>query len=433
MHREYDAIIIGAGVIGTAISLELARKGWRTLNVDRLPAAGYGSTSNSSAIIRTYYSTLDGTAMAYEGYHYWKDWAQYVGIEDRAGMARFRECGCLVMKVEHNGYLQKALRFSDELGIPYQELTPAQIQERIPGCDLSLFYPAKRMDDPGFAEPTGGEIQGAVFWPKGGYVIDPQLATHNLQCAAEAAGASFRFKANVADIRTTDGRVSGVELDNGEFIASPVVVNVAGPHSHKINQLAGVYAGMNIKTRAMRQEVAYVPGPAHYDYPNMGCVTADSDVAAYTRPDNNMLVVGTEEPPCDPMEWVDPDDFDQNLTEQALTQIMRIAQRNPMLAIPNQLRGVVALYDVSDDWIPVYDKTDLPGFYVAIGTSGNQFKNAPVAGRMMAHLISTCEAGHNHDADPVKYRMEHLGREVSIGFYSRNRVVNAESSFSVLG
>ena len=45
--QDYDAIIIGAGVIGAAIGYELARGGRRTLNIDKLPAAGYGSTSNS--------------------------------------------------------------------------------------------------------------------------------------------------------------------------------------------------------------------------------------------------------------------------------------------------------------------------------------------------------------------------------------------------
>jgi len=63
--KTYDAIIIGAGVIGAAVGYELAKKGRRTLNIDFLPAAGYGSTSNSCAIIRLYYSTLDGTAMAF--------------------------------------------------------------------------------------------------------------------------------------------------------------------------------------------------------------------------------------------------------------------------------------------------------------------------------------------------------------------------------
>eukprot|EP00913_Durusdinium_trenchii_P010198 g9560.t1 len=34
--RSYDAIIIGAGVIGNSIALELSRNGWRTLNIDKL-------------------------------------------------------------------------------------------------------------------------------------------------------------------------------------------------------------------------------------------------------------------------------------------------------------------------------------------------------------------------------------------------------------
>lgn len=49
---------------------------------------------------------------------------------------------------------------------------------------------------------------------------------------------------------------------------------------------------------------------------------------------------------------------------------------------------------------PIYDRTDLPGFYVAMGTSGNQFKNAPPAGRFLATLVERVEAGHDHDRDP---------------------------------
>jgi sarcosine oxidase subunit beta len=70
---------------------------------------------------------------------------------------------------------------------------------------------------------------------------------------------------------------------------------------------------------------------------------------------------------------------------------------------------------------------------MAVGTSGNQFKNAPIAGEMMAGLIVACEGGHDHDRDPVTFRLKHIGREVSLGFYSRRREVNPDSSFSVLG
>ncbi len=113
--------------------------------------------------------------------------------------------------------------------------------------------------------------------------------------------------------------------------------------------------------------------------------------------------------------------------------MLRHAQRFPGTGIPSQTKGVVDLYDVTDDWIPIYDKSDLPGFYMAIGTSGNQFKNAPIAGEMMAELIAACEAGRDHDRDPVSFHLRYLDRDLSLEFFSRRREVNPESSFSVLG
>ena len=44
-----------------------------------------------------------------------------------------------------------------------------------------------------------------------------------------------------------------------------------------------------------------------------------------------------------------------------------------------------------------------------------------------------CENGHDHDIDPVKLQLDYLDREIDLGFYSRNRKINEESSMSVLG
>ncbi len=127
-----------------------------------------------------------------------------------------------------------------------------------------------------------------------------------------------------------------------------------------------------------------------------------------------------------------------HFTDQWPTQVMREAQRIRGLPIPNQPKGVVDLYDASDDWIPIYDKSDLPGFYMAVGTSGNQFKNAPVVGAMMADLIQAdliqaCEAGLDHDAKPYQFWMPYLQRYFNVGFFSRRREINTDSSFSVIG
>jgi sarcosine oxidase subunit beta len=51
----------------------------------------------------------------------------------------------------------------------------------------------------------------------------------------------------------------------------------------------------------------------------------------------------------------------------------------------------------------------------------------------MAELISRVEAGQNHDSDPVQFPLTYTRRICNIGFFSRLREVNAESSFTVMG
>jgi sarcosine oxidase subunit beta len=434
MSQAYDAIIIGAGIIGAAIGFELSQRGRRTLNVDMLPASGYGSTSNSCAIIRVYYSTLDGCAMAYDGYFYWKHWADYLGAETGETLSAFHETGNMVMKTKLNDGLRKQLAHLDALGIPYEHWSGDKIVERFPFYDLTSYAPAKRLQEPDFGEPTGGTIDGAVYFPTGGYISDPQLAAQNIQHAAQRAGAEFLFNKRVVEIPTTANRVQGIVLADGQRIAAPVVVNVAGPHSNKINALTGAGRDMQITTRALRQEVAHVPAPPGVDYAGLACVTSDSDAAVYTRPElGNNILIGSEDPPCDEHRWVDPDDYDQNFSDQWTVQAQRLAQRFPSLGIPNKLKGCVDLYDVTEDWIPIYDRSCVGGFYLACGTSGNQFKNAPVAGKAMAALIEYCEAGKDHDARPLRYRLEHLDHEIDLATFSRLREVNQNSTFSVLG
>ncbi|MEX3007719.1 NAD(P)/FAD-dependent oxidoreductase [Hoeflea sp. TYP-13] len=434
MALTTDAIVIGAGVIGAATALELNRSGIRTISVDKNPAAGYGSTSGSCAIIRVHYSTLEGTAFAYEGYHYWREWADYLGVEDERGLAEFRETGCLVMCTEQNGFMRKHTDICEELDIPFERWGTGQILERLPIYDLTSYWPAKRMDDPGFGLPGTGSVESAVHFPTAGYITDPQLATHNLQRAAESAGGEFLFNRAVVEVLTESGRVSGVKLYDGTEVHAPVVINIAGPHSAKINAMAGVLDDMTIQTRALRQEVVHMPAPENFDFFGKAFVTSDSDIACYCRPEKgNFILVGSEDPECDPREWVDPDDYNTNFTDQWTHQAHRFAQRVPGIGIPNQTKGVVDLYDVSDDWIPIYDKSALPGYYMAIGSSGNQFKNAPIAGKMMARLVEYCEAGNDHDEASLQFDLPKIQRRIDVGFYSRKREINEESSFSVLG
>jgi glycine/D-amino acid oxidase-like deaminating enzyme len=433
--RQYDVIIIGAGIIGANLAFEMSKAGYRTLNVDKLPAAGYGSTANSCAIVRTHYSTWAGVAMAYEGFHFWKEWDDYLEITDERGNAGFVQCGGVFIG-DDSRYEDKVLPLFDEIGIEYERWDVDELTGRLPGIDTGEHTPPKRPEDDAFWEDPPKQITSAVHTPIAGYITDPQLATHNLQRAAEAKGGEFMFNTEVTGIRIADGRVAGVDLADGTSIDAPIVVNVAGPHSFVINEMAGVADSMAIKTRALRHEVHHVPSPAGFDFEKDGMLVGDDDLGTYFRPEvGNHILVGSQDPECDPQVWVEnPDVFDHNITDsQWRAQVLRLARRLPALGVPGEKKGVVDLYDVSDDWIPIYDKTDLPGFYVAIGTSGNQFKNSHIAAYCLTRLIQAVEAGHDHDADPVKVEMPHTGLVMDMSVFSRNREINASSSFSVLG
>ena len=83
--------------------------------------------------------------------------------------------------------------------------------------------------------------------------------------------------------------------------------------------------------------------------------------------------------------------------------------RVPNLPFPTgtNTQGIVSAYDVTPDWTPIYDKSSLDGYYLAIGTSGNQFKNAGVAGDLMATLIDMIENKKiDHDNEPFKYNLK---------------------------
>ncbi len=437
---SYDAIVIGAGVIGSGVALELSRRGLRTLAIEKLGGAGHGSTSSSSAVVRFNYSTRAGVALAWEGMHYWRDWPNYLsdGIvepRDLGPLAEYIRAGILLLKSE--GTNENAfLPLYEELGVPCEDLDHDETVARWPWMDLGHFGPPSRQDDDHFWADPEGQLPGSFFCPDGGYISDPMLAAQNLADAARRAGAEFRFNTEVTAINSDGGRVTGVTLADRNAVSAPVVVNVAGPYSYAINQLAGVVDGMGVVPKPMRREVHIAPAPPNVDFDTEGVLFADLDAGLYSRPERgNLVLIGGVEPECDPLEWVDhPDDASTQVTDEEFElMVLRAARRIPGMGVPPQKSGVVGVYDASPDWTPIYDRSDLDGFYMAIGSSGNQFKNAASAAHCMAELIVAVEAGHDHDVDPLVVTTRYTGNPVDLGTFSRKRTLSADSPATVLG
>jgi len=200
--------------------------------------------------------------------------------------------------------------------------------------------------------------------------------------------------------------------------------------------MAGVLDDMNISTRPMKREVFVVPAPKGVDFEVEGVMIGDLDIGVYFRPERgNNVLIGSAEPECDELTWVDdPDAVGDSLDEDEFQLlVLRASRRVRDLGVPHTKRGVVSCYDVADDWIPIYDRTSLDGFYVAIGTSGNQFKNAASAAHCVAELIEAVEDGLDHDTEPLQVTGRFTGLPIDMATFSRRRTIDTTSSMTVMG
>ena len=441
-----DVVVVGAGVMGASIALELQRSGRSVLVVDRGDAVGAGSTSASSAVVRFNYSTLAGVTAAWESAHRWADWAHHLGadqLEVDSGskpLARFVRCPMLF--IQSPGFDRTgSTALLSEVGVPWEVLDQDQLAEQFPALDTGRFHPPRRPDDPRFGDDPSGRLDAIRIFDSG-FIDDPQLAATNLMDAARRLGTEVHLGTEVVEVRNANGgtgrRTVGIATADGREIDAPVVVNAAGPWSAGLNHLAGVFSGPDdgvAANRPMRQEVHVVPAPSGFTLDDGGVMIADLDLGYYSRPQvGGTLLVGGVEPDCDPLEWIDdPDAVSPHPTVGCFeAQVWRQARRLPELAVPHRPTGLAGVYDVTPDWVPIYDRTSLDGFYVAIGTSGNQFKNAPLVGQILRDVFNACEAGHDHDADPASTRCDRIGRDLDLAAFSRLRSIT-ETTGTVLG
>jgi len=437
MNQSYDVAIIGAGIVGTSTAHAMAKAGYSVICIDPLPAAGYGSTSNSSAIVRTPYSTLDSTALAWESLQQWRQWRTCLGDIGPSPLVEFYEAGMLYLNNGHDEAMENSLSHLTSLNIPWTLWNNETVAHHFPGFDMVSFAPPKRPDHPDFGEPSGVTMSGGYWTPDAGYISDPAQAAQNLKESAECYGAQFMFHTKVCGIQQDNGRVTGLLLEGSNVteLSCRIVVNAAGPYSTVVNAMANVQGDMLVQGRPLRQETCSLQRPVSFTrITDQKAIVMDTDAGVYYRTEpSNKFVVGGTEPACDPLEWIDePETLNKNPTDNWTAQVYRAALRIPSLSIPDRASGVADLYDVTQDWTPIYDRSCLDGFYMAVGTSGNQFKNGPMIGSIMKTLIEYCESGSDHDSHPCHYTLPLTGNRINLATFSRKRTAT-EGIGNVLG
>src|SRR5690606_27021123 len=191
----------------------------------------------------------------------------------------------------------------------------------------------------------------------------------------------------------------GVTLTDGTRIVAEAVVLAAGPHNGPMLRSIRADDDFGVRLPRVRTEEVPVRAPTGIDMMTQGVHLVDLDLDTNSRPEGADGFHGGSNQGL-PEEQVlldDPDDFSPSVTAEGWERLtLRLARRIPELGIPRSRSGIVGIIDATEDWVPVYDRTRFDGLFVAAGTSGSQFKVAPIVGELMRHVIEATLDGRDH-------------------------------------
>lgn len=201
MEDEIDVIVLGGGLMGSAATYFLARRGLRVTLIER-NRVGSGATVASFGNIRRSGRYLPQLPLANRSLELWAKAAEMLGRD-----VEFRATGHLRLVFSQKG-LADMRSFAQDArpwGLDLEELTPAEIRARFPGL--------------------GPTAIGASYSPKDGSG-NPRLIAPAFADAARRLGADIIEEANVSTIRKTS---SGFEVDTSKgSYGTQYLLNAAG-------------------------------------------------------------------------------------------------------------------------------------------------------------------------------------------------------------
>jgi sarcosine oxidase subunit beta len=358
MPATAEAIIIGAGVMGASLAFHLTRAGMKSVIVlDKKGLCG-GMTAKSGALVRMHYTNEPEARMAFAALHYFQHWQEIVG-----GACGFTRTGFIVTVTPDNAdRLRQNVAMLQRVGVNTSVITPQE---------LRALQPFAQVDD----------LAAAAYEPESGYA-DPRATATAFMQQAQRQGATLREGIAVTAIRTSSGRVVGVDTAAGPFDA-PIVVVMAGPWSDRLLRTVGIDFPLTLQ----RAQIAFYHRPPPLAEGHM--VFIDGALGTYFRPHGEGLtLVGVgrwqPEPPPDPDHYNEANDPDFIPAAKA-----KAARRIPSLQQAEYERGHAGIYDVSPDSRAILDRAPgIEGLYMAAGFSGTGFKISPAVGACMAELIT---------------------------------------------
>jgi glycine/D-amino acid oxidase-like deaminating enzyme len=377
--KQYDVVIVGGAVIGSATAYFLATnpdfKG-SVLVIERDWTYAKSATALSSSSIRHQFSNPINIQISQFGTEFVRNFHERVAVNGEAPDLGFKE----------NGYLFLADKKGEDV---LQRNHTTQIAA---GADVVLLDQDRLKSRFPWVNTEG--IVCASYGQRGEGWFDSYGLMNGLRAKARNLGIEY-IENEVVDVCRAGERITGVVLKSGEVIGCGTLVNTAGTRGPKIARLAKLEIPVEPRRRNLFVFDCKTPLP--------GVVPLTVDVSGvFFRPEGQYYLGGTY-PKYDPE--VDVDDFDVIHAEFEDEVWPVLAERVPAFEAIKVVNFWAGHYDFSvlDHNAIVGPHNEVKNFMFANGFSGHGLQQAPAVGRGLSELI-TYGGYRTLDLSPLSYQ-----------------------------
>ncbi len=390
-------VIVGGGVMGTAIAMYLARRcdpiEQPVLLLQRRDL-GSGSSGRSGAILPQFYADSELASMARDSLRVWAGFQASTGYS-----VGFRRSGVLTLAgpddLENREKVSRVVAMLRSIGVEAELLDASEVKRIAPGLSVA-----------------DGTL--TAYEPGGGFV-EPMQVLQSFAAVARYHGATTRLGTEVMGFVVRDGRVVAVETVEGTIETSSVVV-AAGPWTRRLLEQVGIDLPLKV-VRPLQHFLATpsiagrrasaAPAP-----PDAASTVLDTALRPLSSPESQALVAhpvlldlehgyyarcqpeqartrigGIDYSHC--QELADPDLMDEAV-DPAFGRWARAAieRRVPAYREQPDAGGLAALYTLTPDSQAVIGPLPgIAGMWVVSGFSGHGFKLAPSIGEGVARMV----------------------------------------------
>ena len=356
LPRSADIVIIGGGVMGASTAYHLAARGQKNvLLLEKEQFFGQGATGRCAGGVRYQFSTEVNIRLSLASLPMLERFEREIGQP-----IDYRQCGYLIMltRQDEMAVFQRNVELQNRLGVQTVWLSGDEVRKRLP---------LMRLED----------VQAATYNANDG-LVDPNSVVMGYIKAASQAASRLKARAltgvEVTGIQVEGGKISAVLTTSGK-IATPCVVNAAGPWAGVVGQMAGVDIPIIPLRRQMLTTTPLPEIPPDFPF------VIDFTQSLYFHREGEGLLTGMSNPHELPA-------FDQEIDPAwELVHLEAAAARLPLLEKAGLVSHWAGLYEVTPDAHPIFGKTPVEGFYVCAGFSGHGFMHGPVTGQLMSEFI----------------------------------------------